>query len=746
MLPSQPTSETVPACLSPSIGAADRRAIGSWWRPFAAETHRSVRACGRLFRRELLRASLLAAVTAVIWIAHFDRWTAESWHIPTQYFGDAHEMLVRIQASAEGDLGLFGPQVISRLGAPFGAHWNAYPTPDKLLMSVLGALVPHLGLFATANIGLVLAQISAALAFYLVARFLRCRWEWAVAGALIFAYSYHTFQRGLAHFSLLFSWTVPVGLLAAWLVARSMRLEWRRPGAALALFAGVALGMSNPYNLFFWLQLMGWALIVQLIGRRRRANFEIGVATIALALATCVVTNIEHWLQVDDTAARPLLLRNYAGTEQYALKPVEMFIPPAQHRWDFLAAFGRHYVSWSNWRGEAITSYLGLVGIAGLCWLLAVAAHRALAGRKLPLHALALCWLVAFSAVGGITNLLALFGGLQIFRATNRVALFLSAIVVWWLVAGLSRLTRRLPAALRVAAATSVAGFAVLDQLPRPIPGKIDAVRQAVRSDQDFGARLEAALQPRSMVFQLPQLDFPEVEPPYRLKDYEHFRPYLATRTLRFTYGVPRARARGRWQRDLRNAPPAVVVRSLDTWGFAALYLNRKGYADAGRALLQQLANLGYHRRIDSRDGEQVAVLLHPQPHPQLPVGRQLTVARGWKIRPDDGAPWAYDAGALSLFNPYPHPITIKLQMTLVSRMHRRLALELNGRRLQGVDVPACATHVELPQVTVDSGINHFWVRSRESPAEQQGVTNEERAFGLRETEVSLVAAADRPP
>jgi hypothetical protein len=85
-----------------------------------------------------------------------------------------------------------------------------------------------IGLFAAANLGLLLAQVSAALAFYLVARRLAVRWEWAWAGALLFAYTYHTFHRGLAHFSFVFTWTVPVGLLAVWLVAQSRRLDRRR--------------------------------------------------------------------------------------------------------------------------------------------------------------------------------------------------------------------------------------------------------------------------------------------------------------------------------------------------------------------------------------------------------------------------------------------------------------------------------------------------------------------------------------
>jgi hypothetical protein len=382
-------------------------------------------------------------------------------------------------------------------------------------------------------------------------------------------------------------------------------------------------------------------------------------------------------------------------------------------------------------------AYLGLAGVAGFCWLMAVSARHALARRPVPPQALAVGWILAYASIGGVTNLLAMFAGLQIFRATNRATVFLSAIAVLWLVMGLSRLTARFPAPLRLAAALLVAVLGVLEQLPRRAPGQTEAIAQKVRLDREFGERLEAALGPSAMLFQTPMLDFPEAAPPHQLTDYEHFRPYLATDTLRFSYGSPRLQARGRWQRDLQHAPPATVVRTLESYGFAALYLNRKGFPDGGDALLRQIAQLGYDRRIESLDGEQVAVLLRPQVSPRMPLGKALTIGRGWKFR-SDGAPWAYDAGTMSFFNPYPAPIRVELRVTLMSRMHRRLTLELDGEPLRSIDLPACTARLVLPSVALESGINCFRVRSREPATEHEGVSNEARAFGLAEANVLL--------
>ena len=71
-----------------------------------------------------------------------------------------HELdavLARIAAASEGDTQPLGPQVISRLGAPFGANWSAYPSSDLILVWMIGQLARVVGVFTAANIALLLA-------------------------------------------------------------------------------------------------------------------------------------------------------------------------------------------------------------------------------------------------------------------------------------------------------------------------------------------------------------------------------------------------------------------------------------------------------------------------------------------------------------------------------------------------------------------------------------------------------------
>jgi hypothetical protein len=509
----------------------------------------------------------------------------------------------------------------------------------------------------------------------------------------------------------------------------------------VCLVAAVGLGVSNPYNLLFWLQLMGWAVVVQWCTGRRRTNLLIGLAAGALAVGLFLASNIELWLYVQEPDGVPLLVRNYGGTEIYALKPMEMFVPPTFHRWSELAFLGDRYVRWSPWRGEVFLPYLGIFGVLAFAWLATVTVRRIIGRRGLPGQALSAGWLIAYASVGGITNLLALMVGFQVFRATNRVAVFISALVLVFLVVRLSRLTCRWPAWRRLAAAVAVAAIGVLDQVPKAASAAEQAeLAERVHSDERLGRELEAALPRGAMVFQLPVVGFPEATTPGRLADYELFRPYLVTETLRFSYGAAKFRARSRWQRDLENVPAATLVRRLEAFGFAALYLNRKGYEDRAEKLLRELTALGYTRRLEGARGQQVAVLLNPRPDPLLPLGRMLTFGNGWHPRQPNGVRWANDDAVLSFFNPYAEPLTARLRLELVAPTERELTVLHNGRPWKSLRAGGNPAVLEDAALVLAPGVNVWTIKSA-GPAVRLGAGRYSlRKFGLRESAISITS------
>ena len=698
-------------------------------------------------RAGLLRFTALSLLTAAIWCWQNHRLTPSAWTLPLDYTGDSLENLARIQAASEGDLVPFRSHYIHRLGAPLIANWNEYPGSDDLANFGLGLLARLTGAAAATNVALLLAHLTAAWSFYLVARLLRHRWEWALPGALLFAFSFYSATRGLPHLWLTFTYTVPLALFTAWLVAAGRRATMRPAWRWLCYAGAVALGASNPYNLFLYLQLLAWAVLVRWLKSRWSPGVRLGAICAALSLAVFAAIHAHIALNVIDEGGTPLLVRNYAGTEIYGLKPIELFVPSSRHHSTWLAALGYRYLRWSDWRGETFSPYLGLAGAVGLLWMLGAFIRGLLMDRRRLVvgYSLTAVWILLFSSIGGINNILAFFFGLDIFRASNRYSIFLFGLALLFLVARLSRLTRPWRPGWRLTLAGLVGLVGLWDQLPtRPDAESERTIAEQVGSDRQLGQELERRLPPGAMVFQLPILDFPEGLPQLRVNEYDHFRPYLATRTTRFSYGESKNRARGAWQLDCRRMAPAALVRALESYGFAAIYVNRQGYPDNAARLQAEFAAAGRAETLSGPLKNQVVVLLHPAEHPQLPLARTFTFGRGWNRRAV-GEPaflphWTNGSASLSYFNPFPRPLRVFVRLVVSGEGPRTLRLLLNGRECSHVSLDAAMKEMELPGVELQPGVNRLDLVTPEAPIRVSEQRLMLRAVALHELQLRILS------
>jgi hypothetical protein len=695
----------------------------------------------------VVRVVALTLLTAVIWCWQHDRLAWANWSVPLDYTGDSLEILARIKAASEGDLVPFRPHFIHRLGAPFGANWNEYPGSDDLANYGLGLLARILGVAAVSNLALLLAHVTAALSFYLCARLLRHRWEWALAGALLFAFSFFSLSRGLPHLWLTFTYTVPLALLTCWLIAAARRATMRPAWRWLCYGTAVVLGASNPYNLFLYLQLLAWSVLAQWLRSRWSANVRLGLACGVVAVAICAAIHAHVILNVTDEGGTPLLVRNYAGTEIYGLKPIELFLPSSRHHSQLLSEIGHRYVRWSDWRGETFSPYLGVVGAVGLIWMFASLARSFLVRRRhrLPGHALPAMWIVLFSVIGGVNSILAFYFDLDIFRASNRYSIFLLALALLFLVARLSRFTREWRPAMRLGFAGLVAAIGLWDQLPaRTSQQAGQLIAERIGADRRLGEQLESRLGSGAMVFQLPILDFPEGRPQHGVNEYDHFRPYLATRTVRFSYGDTKNRARGTWQHDCGGMTPAELIRSLESDGFAALYINRQGYPDGAANLLAELAAAGRTEVIHGSLENPFAVVLHPVKHPQLPLARSFTLGQGWNRRaPGESASaahWTNGSASLSYYNPYPHPLQASARLVLSSVGERTVRLLVNGREQTRLRVGAEPKEVTLSAIALRPGVNRLELDTPEPAVRVSEQRLRLRAIAVHQIQLQMIA------
>jgi hypothetical protein len=171
-----------------------------------------------------------------------------------------------------------------------------------------------------------------------------------------------------------------------------------------------------------------------------------------------------------------------------------------------------------------------------------------------------------------------------------------------------------------VVAAALVAAVAVADQVP--LRASREALRKtqvAVAGDEAFVAALESSLPPSAMLFMLPLVEFPEGRAVLGAGEYEHLRPYLHARRLRFSFGADKGRARESWQIETASLPPAEMVTDLERYGFAGILLDRRAYPRNAADLLADMAAAGRRVTLSHTAGDYVFVPLDPAVAPVLP-------------------------------------------------------------------------------------------------------------------------------
>jgi len=579
---------------------------------------------------EFLRVGILVLFTVLIWCFAYNRWTAEAWNVPLEYGivgpdGDAPAIFANVKSAMDGTFPPLMTKYVPSLGAPFGANWNDFPLVEQLIYYFTGVVARGIGLFPAVNLAVLFAQILAAVAFYLVCRALQCDWRWAFAGALVFALSEYPFARQLHHLQVLYFWLVPACLLVVWWLAspEGLRIGEKRFWVAMAI--GALMGAQHPYYTNMFVQLAGFACLYQWVRGDRRvvwAGAAIFAVTMGVFFLMCVNVFYYKLLHGPNPIA---LTRAFIWLEFSALKPLDMFIPSPGHRFPPFAALAQAYFKSVFVPGEVPpSSYLGLAGIASLGWLLFFSVRRTLARppQLPPLEAWQVLWITVYSVVGGFNCFIGVLG-VQFFRSSNRYSIFILAIVLIFAIRHLSAVRWQLPWGSALPALVCV--VALWDQVPKPpTMDQIRALAGVVDADRQFVAAMEKRLPPNAMVFQLPIMNFPE-EPAPGVPAYDHLRPYLYSKSLRFSFGDAKGRPESAWQQDLSKMEFGAAIDALEFYGFAALYINRNGFADRGASILQFLAKTGRNDVIESASGDRVCVMLRPSSYPIKPYIKQST-------------------------------------------------------------------------------------------------------------------------
>ncbi len=584
------------------------------------------------------------------------------------------------------------------LGAPFTASWNDHILVEEPLCFGHALLVRLFGLGLGSNIVLLAAHLLAATAFYPAARALGSNRLFASVCASLFALSTFSFTRSLQHLILTYYWHVPLGLLVIWWCFDKGRWTPRRVLAALAI--GILHGIQNPYYTNIFGQLLVLAGIVAWVRRRPAKEIVFPLLILLVTIGAFGIMNLDTlFFRITHGTNDLVTIRRYEGLEQYALKPIELFLPGI-HRLAWLQQWASdRYFTRSMFLGERGSAYLGIIAIAGLVWL----SWHAVKGiardglGKVPRHFWVILWILLYGVVGGINGLLGTFG-MALFRATNRLSIVIMATALLFL-AGI--LTQRSNGWRRLTTA-SIAFFVLITGLwdqayVVPANRMISQAQGLIAADRKLVGELESRLPPQAMIFQMPIMDYPEADPIEKMSDYEHFRPYLHSETLRFSYGSDKGRARERWQRETSQLGSEAMLPILERYGFAALLINKKGYADRGAALVAATKRAGRNRVI-GESPDFICLALLPATEPSLPPEFDWHW-HALETGPDSTWRWSEGNASIVLHNEKGRPRTVHLTCELRTNGPRRIVIRTGSQQLYERNFNAIdpGTSVDLP-------------------------------------------------
>ncbi|MEO6597186.1 MAG: hypothetical protein ABIP94_20780 [Planctomycetota bacterium] len=654
-----------------------------------------------LARRDFARAAVLAATTVGIWMFARMLWLKVARQSPPEYDVDALETLARIKLVGEMGWSFFVDKTMPRLGAPYGADWSSYPMPDGPVFLLLGLLAKIFGMIAVGHIAILLAHLLNALTFYFCSRTLGHRAPFAGCAALLFAFSHFNISRGLSHYSFTLSFTVPAIILVVWMVGSSRRLLQRKRWHLFCLATAAITATGSPYYGVMFAMLLVVALSYQILSDRRKSNIFAGSSCLivwALVVGACNYSSIEVMLR----SGSEVMVRNYSSTELYGLRPIEWITPPPYHRFSGAALLTQNYARTTMFEGEHVFSYLGVIGIVGLAMItirLLRALFRRQAGYR-PAHALTICFVVAFGIVGGLNSLVALTVT-EVFRAGNRYTVFVLAISLYALAAWASVKWRRLDVVAAYTIAAALVCVGLWDQL-RPILTELQLAEhaKAPMMDQQLGRELESRLSPGAMVFQLPAVPFLEQKAIVGMTDYQHFRPYLFTSSLRFSYGALANDRAMVWQRRVAKMPAAEMRAELESAGFSAVEICRSAYLDGALALRRSFEAAGM--RVICEMWPHTVFGLTPSDSPHLPAligpnrleawdavawnANRLAILEGagWFVPESSGTSswrWAGKDATCVLWNPTGAAQKVRVHCNVMGLRKHSLSVVLTGGR-----------------------------------------------------------------
>jgi phosphoglycerol transferase len=110
--------------------------------------------------------------------------------------------------------------------------------------------------------------------------------------------------------------------------------------------------------------------------------------------------------------------------------------------------------------------------------------------------------------------------------------------------------------------------------------------------DKNFVILIEQNIEPKSPIYQLPYIQFPEVPNLYQLESYDLLSGFNYSKTLRWSYGGMKGGDGDLFYQKLSQKPLNIQIKTIKKLGFKGVYVDLRGYEDHGNRIILELTKL----------------------------------------------------------------------------------------------------------------------------------------------------------
>jgi phosphoglycerol transferase len=550
--------------------------------------------------RSLIPYLITIGITIVILILVLHLWNFNI-SIPFTYGGDAFLSLVIIKSIV--DHGWYF--VNNSIGMPTGQEFYDFPMADNfnlLIIKLISYFSPNSG--SVMNVFYLLTFPMTAIASLItLKKFIKSNIT-AITGSLLFTFLPYHFLRGEPHLLLSAYYMIPfVVLIILWLSSEKDLITESTPFlkniskkmlvSILICFIVSSTGVYYAVFSCFFLAVVGITSALYFRSMKKIIVTAILIGVIFIGLLANFAPNL---IYMAHNGKNPEVGQRGVGeSEIYGLKVTQLLLPTDNYRIPKIAYLKKRYIESTPLNTENSMASLGIIGSIGFLFLII---YLFFVKKDNMLHNLSIVNISAIllSTIGGLGTLVAFLISPEI-RAYNRISIFIAFFSLFTLFLVFERF--RLKFINNKKKNLIYSGFILLilcvGMLDQTNPSDVPSYQwnaSEYNNDENFVKNIESIVPINTEIFQLPYVPFPENPPVINLGDYELFRGYLHSTSLKWSYGAMKGRVGDLWQKNLSTKPLNAQLETLSYAGFGGIYLDRYGYADGGADIEAKIFNI----------------------------------------------------------------------------------------------------------------------------------------------------------